>query len=49
MNQVTAVAAADDDQLPLMADTESDGIVKLSPGDNWQTVLKGGSSLVYPG
>ncbi|MFF1537092.1 LpqB family beta-propeller domain-containing protein [[Kitasatospora] papulosa] len=49
VNQVTAVAAADDDQLPLMADTESDGIVKLSPGDNWQTVLKGGSSLVYPG
>lgn len=49
VNQVTAVAAADDEQLPLMADTESDGIVKLSPGDNWQTVLKDGSSLVYPG
>lgn len=49
VNQVTAVAAADDEQLPLMADTESDGIVKLSPGDNWQTVLKEGSSLVYPG
>ncbi|KPC82625.1 lipoprotein LpqB [Streptomyces sp. NRRL S-4] len=49
VNQVTAVAAADDEQLPLMADTESDGIVKLSPGDNWQTVLKKGSSLVYPG
>ena len=49
VNQVTAVAASDDEQLPLMADTESDGIVKLSPGDNWQTVLKDGSSLVYPG
>ncbi|MFF9686066.1 LpqB family beta-propeller domain-containing protein [Streptomyces sp. NPDC014623] len=49
VNQVTAVAAADDEQLPLMADTESDGVVKLSPGDNWQTVLKEGSSLVYPG
>ncbi|WP_205023765.1 LpqB family beta-propeller domain-containing protein [Streptomyces sp. HB132] len=49
VNQVTAVAAAGDEQLPLMADTESDGIVKLSPGDNWQTVLKEGSSLVYPG
>ncbi|WP_069173063.1 LpqB family beta-propeller domain-containing protein [Streptomyces griseus] len=49
VNQVTAVAAADDEQLPLMADTEGDGIVKLSPGDNWQTVLKDGSSLVYPG
>lgn len=49
VNQVTAIAAADDEQLPLMADTEVDGIVKLSPGDNWQTVLKDGSSLVYPG
>ncbi|MFI2783233.1 LpqB family beta-propeller domain-containing protein [Streptomyces sp. ALB3] len=49
VNLVTTVAAADDEQLPLMADTESDGIVKLSPGDNWQTVLKEGSSLVYPG
>ncbi|MEV5160915.1 LpqB family beta-propeller domain-containing protein [Streptomyces sp. NPDC053728] len=49
VNQVTTIAAADDDQLPLMADTEGDGIVKLSPGDNWQTVLKKGSSLVYPG
>lgn len=49
VNQVTAVAAADDEQLPLMANTEGDGIVKLSPGDNWQTVLKDGSSLVYPG
>ncbi|MDF6042791.1 LpqB family beta-propeller domain-containing protein [Streptomyces sp. JH14] len=49
VNQVSAVAAADDEQLPLMADTEGDGIVKLSPGDNWQTVVKKGSSLVYPG
>lgn len=49
VNQVSAVAAADDEQLPLMADTDGDGIVKLSPGDNWQTVLKEGTSLVYPG
>lgn len=49
VNQVQAVAAADDELLPLMAETEGDGIVKLSPGDNWQTVLKGGTSLVYPG
>lgn len=48
-NQVSSVAAADDEQLPLMADTEDDGVVMLSPGDNWQTVLKKGSSLVYPG
>ncbi|MEV7959708.1 LpqB family beta-propeller domain-containing protein [Streptomyces sp. NPDC058316] len=49
VNQVSSVAAADDEQLPLMAATLSDGIVKLSPGDNWQTVVKGGQSLVYPG
>ncbi|WP_103512567.1 LpqB family beta-propeller domain-containing protein [Streptomyces sp. SM13] len=49
VNQVQSVAAADDEQLPLMAETVGDGIVKLSPGDNWQTVLKQGTSLVYPG
>ncbi|MFF2013431.1 LpqB family beta-propeller domain-containing protein [Streptomyces sp. NPDC058195] len=49
VNQVSSVAAADDEQLPLMAATSSDGIVKLSPGDNWQTVVKSGFSLVYPG
>ncbi|MFF7362506.1 LpqB family beta-propeller domain-containing protein [Streptomyces sp. NPDC008125] len=49
VNQVESIAAADDELLPLMADTMSDGIVKLSPGDNWQTVLKKGTSLVYPG
>ncbi|MEV1043897.1 LpqB family beta-propeller domain-containing protein [Streptomyces sp. NPDC049916] len=49
VNQVESVAAADDELLPLMAETEGDGIVKLSPGDNWQTVLKQGTSLVYPG
>ena len=32
-----------------MADTEGDGIVRLPPGANWQTVVKKGSSLVYPG
>ncbi|WKN19421.1 LpqB family beta-propeller domain-containing protein [Streptomyces sp. JUS-F4] len=49
VNQVQSVAAADDELLPLMAETVGDGIVKLSPGDNWQTVLKQGMSLVYPG
>ncbi|MFD4762482.1 LpqB family beta-propeller domain-containing protein [Streptomyces sp. NPDC058439] len=49
VNQVSSIAAADDEQLPLMAATSSDGIVKLSPGDNWQTVVKQGRSLVYPG
>ncbi|MFB7917766.1 LpqB family beta-propeller domain-containing protein [Streptomyces sp. NPDC056061] len=49
LNQVSSIAAADDEQLPLMAATLSDGIVKLSPGDNWQTVVKDGTALVYPG
>ncbi|MEU9200464.1 LpqB family beta-propeller domain-containing protein [Streptomyces sp. NPDC048332] len=49
VNQVRAIAAADDEQLPLMADTVDDGIFKLLPGDNWQMVLKEGSALVYPG
>ncbi|MEV7915356.1 LpqB family beta-propeller domain-containing protein [Streptomyces griseus] len=49
VNQVQSVAAADDELLPLMAETVGDGIVKLSPGDNWQMVLKQGTSLVYPG
>lgn len=49
VNQVQSVAAADDELLPLMAETVGDGIVKLSPGDNWQTVLQQGTSLVYPG
>ncbi|MFD7867433.1 LpqB family beta-propeller domain-containing protein [Streptomyces sp. NPDC057682] len=49
VNQVRAIAAADDEQLPLMADAVGYGIVKLLPGDNWQTVLKEGSALVYPG
>ncbi|MEV6166160.1 LpqB family beta-propeller domain-containing protein [Streptomyces sp. NPDC052052] len=49
VNQVSSVAAADDEQLPLMAATVEDGIVKLSPGDNWQTVVKKGFALVYPG
>ncbi|MER6611131.1 LpqB family beta-propeller domain-containing protein [Streptomyces sp. NPDC000927] len=49
LNEVSSIAAADDEQLPLMAATRNDGIVKLSPGDNWQTVVKEGTSLVYPG
>ncbi|MFF9350001.1 LpqB family beta-propeller domain-containing protein [Streptomyces sp. NPDC014734] len=49
LNQVLSIAAADDEQLPLMAATLSDGIVKLSPGDNWQAVVKEGTALVYPG
>lgn len=46
---VKALAASEDDQLPLMAYTEEDGIVRLSSGSKWQQVVEEGSSPVYPG
>ncbi|MET9484709.1 LpqB family beta-propeller domain-containing protein [Streptomyces sp. NPDC006638] len=49
LNQVTAIAAADDEQQPLVADSEDAGIVRLPTGANWQTVVPAGSSPVYPG
>ncbi|MCX4823507.1 LpqB family beta-propeller domain-containing protein [Streptomyces sp. NBC_01142] len=49
LNQVRAVAAADDETRPLVAYSEEDGIVRLPPGANWQTLVKKGSSPVYPG
>ncbi|MFJ3229396.1 LpqB family beta-propeller domain-containing protein [Streptomyces sp. NPDC086787] len=45
---VRAVAAAESDQVPLMAYSD-DGIVRLSAGAQWQTVVKEGSAPVYPG
>ncbi|MFJ2175601.1 LpqB family beta-propeller domain-containing protein [Streptomyces sp. NPDC087851] len=49
LNQVTAIAAADDDQQPVVADSEDAGIVRLPTGANWQTMVEVGSSPVYPG
>ncbi|TQK44932.1 sporulation and spore germination protein [Streptomyces sp. SLBN-118] len=49
LNRVKAVAASDDESSPLVAYSEDDGIVKLPPGANWQTLVKKGSSPVYPG
>ncbi|MDX3849036.1 LpqB family beta-propeller domain-containing protein [Streptomyces sp. AK02-01A] len=49
LNQVTGIAAADDDRQPLVADSEDAGIVRLPTGANWQTLVKVGSSPVYPG
>jgi hypothetical protein len=49
LNQVKAVAASDDETRPLVAYSEEDGIVRLPPGANWQTLVKKGSSPVYPG
>ncbi|MEV0097128.1 LpqB family beta-propeller domain-containing protein [Streptomyces sp. NPDC050738] len=48
-NRVTAVAAADDSRLPLVALSQGDGIVRLPPGANWKTVVEKGISPVYPG
>ncbi|KIF74686.1 lipoprotein LpqB [Streptomyces sp. 150FB] len=49
LNQVTAIAADDDDQQPLVADSGDAGIVRLPAGGNWQTMVGSGSSPVYPG
>ncbi|MET9535241.1 LpqB family beta-propeller domain-containing protein [Streptomyces sp. NPDC006649] len=48
-NRITAVAASDDDRLPLMALSDEDGIVRLPPRANWKTVVEEGKSPVYPG
>ncbi|MFF9867739.1 LpqB family beta-propeller domain-containing protein [Streptomyces sp. NPDC013953] len=47
LNQVKAVAAANDDRVPLVAASD-DGIVRLQPGGNWQPMAKG-TAPVYPG
>ncbi|MFF3749951.1 LpqB family beta-propeller domain-containing protein [Streptomyces sp. NPDC002018] len=49
LSPVTAIAAADDDRQPLVADTQDAGIVGLPMGANWQTMVEDGSSPVYPG
>ncbi|NBM17872.1 hypothetical protein GUY61_20110 [Streptomyces sp. GC420] len=49
VNRVTAIAASEDERLPLVAHSDEDGIVRLPPGDNWKTVVKDGSAPVYPG
>ncbi|RYJ27248.1 LpqB [Streptomyces sp. L-9-10] len=49
LNQVTAIAAANDDRQPLVADSDDAGIVRLPSGGNWQTMVEVGSSPVYPG
>ncbi|MCX4550735.1 LpqB family beta-propeller domain-containing protein [Streptomyces sp. NBC_01387] len=48
-NRITAVAASDDDRLPLMALSDEDGIVRMPPRSNWKTVVTEGKSPVYPG
>lgn len=46
---VKALAASEDEQLPLVAYSEEDGIVRLSSGSKWQQVVKDGTAPVYPG
>ncbi|MFF8383090.1 LpqB family beta-propeller domain-containing protein [Streptomyces kanasensis] len=48
LNQVKAVAAANDERAPLVAAAD-DGIVRLHSGVNWQPVADKGTSPVYPG
>lgn len=49
LNQVRSVAASDDESRPLVAYSQEDGIVRLPAGANWQTLVKSGTSPVYPG
>ncbi len=46
---VKEIAASEDEQLPLVAHSETDGIVRLSAGEQWQKVVKDGTAPVYPG
>ncbi|WP_225810248.1 LpqB family beta-propeller domain-containing protein [Streptomyces spinosus] len=48
LTSVKAVAASEDDRVPLVAYSE-DGIVRLPAGAQWQKVDKDGSAPVYPG
>nr|WP_240930194.1 LpqB family beta-propeller domain-containing protein [Streptomyces coryli] len=48
LNGVTAIAAGERSDRPLIADSE-DGIVRLPPDADWRRVAKKGSAPVYPG
>ncbi|MEV8045071.1 LpqB family beta-propeller domain-containing protein [Streptomyces griseoluteus] len=48
LSRVKAIAAAEDDRVPLVAYSE-DGIVRLPSGAQWQKVDKDGTAPVYPG
>ncbi|GHH13391.1 LpqB family beta-propeller domain-containing protein [Streptomyces rubradiris] len=48
LTSVKAIAAAEDERVPLVAYSE-DGIVRLPSGAQWQKVDKDGSAPVYPG
>jgi hypothetical protein len=46
---VKEIAASEDEQLPLVAHSETDGIVRLSAGEQWQKVVQDGTAPVYAG
>ncbi|AXK36273.1 hypothetical protein DVA86_30490 [Streptomyces armeniacus] len=48
INDVTGVAAAEDEAKPLLAESEY-GIVRLPPDANWRTLPDPGTAPVYPG
>ncbi|MGG8407738.1 LpqB family beta-propeller domain-containing protein [Streptomyces sp. 12297] len=46
---VSAIAASEDERLPVVAYSAEDGIVWLPPGAQWRTVAVPGHAPVYPG
>ncbi|MDK1476924.1 LpqB family beta-propeller domain-containing protein [Streptomyces sp. 549] len=48
VNNVKGIAASEDEEKPLLADSE-EGIVRLPRDADWQEVTKKGSAPVYPG
>ncbi|NGO69001.1 LpqB family beta-propeller domain-containing protein [Streptomyces boncukensis] len=48
INDVTGVAASEDESKPLLAESEN-GIVRLPPDANWKTLTNNGSQPAYPG
>ncbi|MFD4586659.1 LpqB family beta-propeller domain-containing protein [Streptomyces sp. NPDC058434] len=48
LNKVSAVAATEDEEQLLVAISD-DGLVRLMPNANWQTMVEKGASPVYPG
>ncbi|WP_329187731.1 LpqB family beta-propeller domain-containing protein [Streptomyces sp. NBC_01428] len=46
---VKEIAASEDETLPLVAQSETDGIVRLSAGEQWQKIVQDGTAPVYPG
>lgn len=46
---LAGVATTEDEEKPVVAFSDEDGIVWLPPGAQWRTVAAGGRAPVYPG